>query len=388
MADPEGLNEQEQETLHVSMDDYDDDFEEKHETRAVSMGQMAAPGLGNHISDQPKKSPPKDGPLKMPMSAAGICSLPLKGNLPEIVNAIHNHLDEQKIGFSKPRKSEFVGYLFEQAAYAFFQLVVFMRTKEDLPGLKLRKLDGDTYLSADMFFKVREMLKANGMLDTENDQWSAMDEDTEIDENLANLSDTEDDGEQKGEEPSKYLELEHDVGVVAHWVQELEEGNADDEKLNAALLMGHNSENEKNALIMDQHSDGKLVPALTKVMNTEKNSLAMVRACLRTLHNLLMLVENLNVGMDEIRTVLNTLLTWNKQNASFSYSRPVPNSKEVQKLAADSLDRLMDKVEGQNIPEDVQGMFDEVRVWLESDGVDIEAKTTLENIMNNKLQQN
>jgi len=312
----------------------------------------------------------------------------LKGSLPEIVSAIHNHLDEHKIGFSKPRKSEFVGYLFEKATYAFFQLVVFMRMKEDLPGLKLRKLDGDTYLSADMFFKVREMLKANNMLDTEHDQWSAMDEDTEIDENLANLSDTEDDGEQKGEEPSRYLELEHDVGVVAHWVQELEEGDADDEKLNAALLMGHNSENEKNALIMDQHSDGKLVPALTKVMNTEKNSLAMVRACLRTLHNLLMLVENLNVGMDEIRTVLNTLLTWNKQNASFSYSRPVPNSKEVQKLAADSLDRLMDKVEGQNVPEDVQGMFDEVRVWLESDGVDAEAKTTLENIMNNKLQQN
>jgi hypothetical protein len=385
MAEPE--NEQDQETLRVVMD-FDDG---EDNVRAVAFDDGAPASNFGQKMDGPVKAAPKqnDAGVQMSMSDAGICSLPLVGDLPEIVQAIHTHLEESNIGFSKPRKSEFVGYLFEQAKYAFFQLVVFMRTQEKLPGLKLRKLDGDTYLSADMFFKVREMLKNNDMIDTENDQWNAMDEDTEIDENLANLSDTEDDGAQK-EEPSKYLELEHDVGVVSHWVDELETTDVLDEKLNTALLLSHNSEILGNAIIMDQHSDGKLIPALTKIMNTEKNSLAMVRACLRTLHNLVTLVENLNVGVDEVRTVLNTLLAWNNSQAKFSYSRPVPNSKEVQRLAAGTLDRLMDKVAGQELPADVVSLFGNVRTWLGSDEADIDqqAATQLKDILDNKMQQN
>jgi len=221
-----------------------------------------------------------------------------------------------------------------------------------------------------MFFELRKVLVNEDMVDLESDQWIGLDNEEEI-EDLGNISDTESDGA-AGEEPNRYLELENDVGIIEHWVKDLKSNAIVDEKLNTALLCSHNSEISNNAKLMVVHSNGQLLDALTTIIVNPKNSLALVRACCRTLLNVVKLVPEVSAGWKEVKAVLDTVLSWNTENENFTYERPVSNSKDIQRLTGATVALLKDRLDASKAPEDVKATTLEIKDWLEKSGSDID----------------
>lgn len=297
----------------------------------------------------------------------GICWLPLDGSVSAILALLNDFYTEKKIGFSNPTPNEFVGYLFKEASYALFNLMVYIREEDGLPGLRITRLSGDAFLTTEMFVELRNKLLYEDLVSAENDPWSA-DLEEYFDEEYDFCSESENEEELEIQAPFKYLQLEMDTGLIDYWIHDLLENEYFDQRLNTLMMMAHNSENLKNLELMLSHSDGKLFEGILKVMEEENKNLPTVLSCVRTLHNIISGSENVNVSWDMVKMMCDCLLTWsqNQENKKFSYNRPVTNSTEIQTTLASSLGQLIEKMQGE-APSDLVNSVDEVQYWLDTE---------------------
>merc|ERR1712173_514375 len=104
---------------------------------------------------------------------------------------------------------------------------------------------------------------------------------------------------------------------------------------------------------MGEHSEGKLFESLRKVMLDHQNSLAMVRASTRVILNV---VTQLDVAVDwvDVNAMLGCLEAWTTSTEQdFSYDQPLTKSKDIQKIIADTLAVLVDRMPASDATEEV-----------------------------------
>lgn len=301
----------------------------------------------------------------------GVCWLPLAGPVNDILQTIDFFFTDEKIDFSKPSPSEFVGYLFKGVTYALFNLLVYIREEDGLPGLRLRRLDGDAFLTTEVFMALREQLIKQDLVSEKNDPWR-LDLDEEDLEDLEDLE--EDDGEEMGDEEDlnliedpMYLELENDTGLIDYWMHDILESEYLDQRLYTLMTMAHNSEKSENLKLMLNHSNGKLLKSIMKVMEENSTNLPMIRSCVRTLNNIISGAENVNISWTMVKLMCECFLTWSQPcDKAFSYHRPVANSVGIQSELASSLGQLATRMNC-DAPTEIRDSIEEVQIWLENE---------------------
>jgi len=324
-------------------------------------------------------SPPKPEPPLPTLSEqeVGICWLPLKDDVEDILETILDFFTEQKIDFSNPTPYEFVGYLFKETAYAFFHLLVYKREEDGLPGVRIRRLAGDAFLTCEMFKALRLQLVNYELVEMENDHLAHFDDQGDnLDDyfsDLEQLEEIEDEEEEAVEinlidKPTSYLKLANDISMIEYWIHDISDSEYIDQKLYTLMMMAHNTEVYENIDLIMKHSGGKLFPSLMKVLEEDTKSLPMIRSCVRTLNNIIHGSENIDISWEMVKTMCECLLAWSQdnQNNKFSYDRPVSNSCGIQNDLASTLGHLNKYMNGE-APSEIQSVIEEVQMWLEND---------------------
>jgi hypothetical protein len=366
-----------EDTLAASMFE---DEEDNH--RSVGLN-FEAFGNNNLITDpkQPRKnvatqvveSQAQDfGLIKITEQEVGLSWLPLVGPVLALLESISIFLQDNQIAYSNARPSEFAGYLFKDTSYAFFQIVVYLRAEDGTPALKITRLTGDAFLTAEMFTGLREYLISQELVCEENDPWNKDIDDFEYLD--GSLSDDEDNNmeEEPTMELSKYLQLKYDTNMIDFWVHDMLENEYYDQKLNTMMMLAHNSENLENVQLMLEHSDGKLFEGITKVMEDSSKSFPMMRSCAKTVQNI-MCNSEANVSWDLVKTMCDALLFWSKDSESkqFSYNQPIRNSPEIQTTLASSLNSFVQKFNGgvnaSEVPEYMKESIEDVQMFLKNE---------------------
>jgi hypothetical protein len=321
-----------------------------------------------------KPSPPPTVLPFISQEEVGSCWLPLVGPCLALFEAVTEFLDDNLITYAQPRNSEFVGFLFQDFRYAFFQIVFYYREEDKMPALKVTRLSGDGFLTSDMFKGLREYLVSQELICEENAPWTKDVDDEDYEYIEGSLSDNEDmeieDEEELPMELPNHLQLKYDTGMIDFWLDDLLENEYFDQQLNTMMSMAHNTEIEENVQLMMEHSDGKLFEGINKVMEDSK-SFPMVRSCAKTVENI-MNNSDANVSWPLVKTMCDSLLFWseNTENKKFSYNQPIRNSQEIQTTLASSLTHFVEKFNEDNaneVPEYMKESIDEVQMWLENE---------------------
>jgi len=331
---------------------------------------------------------------------------PLQGPMDTILQIISFFFTDKKIDVSNPSFGEFVGYLFGSATYAHFNLLVYQREEDDQTGVRLRRLNGDAFLTTKTFRALHDELVKENLVFEESDPWNAdiddggeFDSDLDIDE-IAPLSDDEEEEEmlefgilnlvETTPMPLQHLDLKNDPGLIDYWMDDLLENEYLDQRLHTLLMMAHNSENTENLELMLSHAEEKVFASIKKVMEEDSANLPMIRSCVRTLHNIICGKENVTISWDMVKMMCECLLTWSQSQETqpFSYARPVSNSSGIQTDLAVSLNKVVKTMSG-DVPEEAKHSIEEIRTWLEDEGsfnlCHAEARDNLECFVENAI---
>lgn len=335
------------------------------------------------------------------------CWLPLQGPVDTIIQIIMFFFTEKKIDVSNPSYGEFVGYLFSEATYALFNLLVYKREKDGQTGVRLRRLNGDAFLTTKTFRALRDELIKENLVFEENDPWVPdIDDDGEFDsedlDEFAPLSDEEEEEDIEilefgvknfdfyGQSPSQHLELKNDPGLIDYWMNDILENEYLDQRLHTLLLMAHNSGNTENLKLMLNHAKERLFASIMKVMEEDCANLPMIRPCVQTLHNIICSTNDVTISWDLVKMMCECLLTWSQSQETqpFSYARPVSNSSRIQTDLAVSLSEVVKTMSG-DVPEETKLIIEEMRMWLENESsVNLchpEARDNLERFVENAI---
>jgi len=312
----------------------------------------------------------------------------LVGDVPTIAEGIEHFLTDSAITFAVFGLFEFVGYLFKDSSYAFFQIVVYTREEDNTLALKITRLSGDAFIISDMYKQLREYMLSRELVSEENDPWCKDVESYECLDGLPNLSDDESD-EEEMEEPtpiSKFLQLKYDLDMVPFWMNDMLENPYYDQKLHTMMTVAHNSENVENVQLMLEHSEGKFFEGVNNVLKDSK-SFPMARSCAKTIENI-MANSDANIDWPLVNTICDNLMLWSEDPKSKppTYNRPIRNSTEIQTTLASSLNQFTERFDSENtseVPEYVKDKIDEVKTWLENDRCAPEAFANMECFVQN-----
>jgi len=335
----------------------------------------------------------------------GTCWLPLQGPLNTILQIISFFFTDNKIDVSNPSYGEYVGYLFSEATYAFFNLLVYRREEDGQMGVRLRRLNGDAFLTTKTFRALRDELIKENLVFEESDPWNPdIDDGGEFDsediDEIAPLSDDEEEEELLDfgilnlvdtiPMPLQHLDLKNDPGLIDYWMNDLLENEYLDQRLHTLLMMAHNSENTENLELMLSRDKERVFASIKKVMEEDSANLPMIRSCVRTLHNIICGKENVTISWDMVKMMCECLLTWSQSQETqpFSYARPVSNSSGIQTDLAVSLNKVVKTMPG-GVPEEAKLSIEEIRAWLEDEGsfnlCHAEARDNLEMFVENAI---
>jgi len=315
--------------------------------------------------------------------------IPLVGDasVPSIAKTIEYFLTVSKITFAIFGPLEFVGYLMKETSCAFFQIVIYIREEDNLPALKITRLNGDAFILSDMYKQLREYMVSRKLVSEENDPWCRDVESYEFLDGLPNLSDdeSEDEMEEPTEKISKFLQLKYDLDMIPFWMNDMLENPYYDQKLHTMMTVAHNSENVENVRLMLEHSEGKFFEGVNNVLKDCK-SFPMARSCAKTIENI-MANSDANIDWPLVNTICDNLLLWSEDpETKPTYNRPIRYSKEIQTTLASSLNQFVERFDSENtseVPEYVKDKFDDVRTWLENERCAPEAFENMEYFVQN-----